>query len=197
MNKAIQNRAIFHDTKVYFDMDGTLAEWRPAASMEELLTPGYFASLAPHKHVVALAKDLLMLGYPVAILSAVLGPQQEREKREWLMREFGDLLSELTVVFVPCGANKSRYVDARGAVLLDDHSPNLWQWHAAEGIAIKAINQINGSGKSGKSWRGARIDALSPVPVSSFLALINASRVRVFHAPIRMPKAICLEAPVK
>lgn len=156
-------------TKIYFDMDGTLAEWRPASSMEELLTPGYFASLAPHRHVVTLAK-------------------------EWLAREFGDLLSELTIVFVPCGANKSHYVDAQGCVLLDDHSPNLWQWYRAGGVAVKALNQINGSGRS---WKYARIDVLSPISVASFLALVHPANVRVAHAPIRMPRAICLEAPVK
>ena len=181
--------------RFYFDMDGTLAEWRPAKSLGYLFVPGYFESLAPQEHVVRLAKQLVCTGHSVCILSAVLGPQQESEKRAWLQREFGDLLSEIHVVFVPCGANKSKYVVVdRDAVLLDDHSPNLWQWYHAGGVEIKAINNINGSGKS---WRGSRVDALSPIPVTAFLALTALTAAKPINASMNVPKTVMLEAHKK
>lgn len=159
----------------YFDMDGTLAEWKCIKDISVLYMPGYFLDLRPQEHVVKLLLDVLDAGYPVSVLSACLGPQQESEKRIWLGRVFGDRRPEIPAIFVPNGANKSKYVNVTNeTVLIDDHSPNLVQWSNANGgIGIKLLNEFNGSGRN---WKGPRIDSSKPIPLSEVLAIARATR---------------------
>lgn len=151
----------------YFDMDGTLCEWKPTKDLSVLYMPGYFLNLRPQENVVKLLTDLLDAGYKVSVLSAVLGPQQEAEKRIWLGRVFGERRPEIPAIFVPCGGNKSKYVSVSSeTILIDDHSPNLVQWVNAGGNGIKVLNGFNGSGKN---WKGERIDSAAPILVSEVI----------------------------
>lgn len=130
--------------KYFFDMDGTLCEFRIDARLDDLYKKGYFLSLKEHPNVVILLKNLIANGEEVYILSAVLGAQQEYEKRQWI-REHDIVLPEEHLLFVPCGSNKAERVKVDGtSVLVDDHTPNLLDWKAAGGIGVKVLTGING-----------------------------------------------------
>lgn len=59
--------------RVFFDMDGTLAEWKAAKEPEDLYEKDYFLSLKPYQSVVEAAWKLYESGEAeVFILSAVL-----------------------------------------------------------------------------------------------------------------------------
>ena len=44
--------------RLFIDMDGTLAVWKPAACFEDLLQPGYFRDLPPYQTVLDAVKIL-------------------------------------------------------------------------------------------------------------------------------------------
>lgn len=59
--------------RLFVDMDGTLAEFHPVHSMEELHAKGYFAGLPPQQNVVEAVRILNAdTDVEVYILSAVL-----------------------------------------------------------------------------------------------------------------------------
>lgn len=116
---------------VFFDLDGTLAEWKEIQlnlSEEEqtdlkviqaklrqiLLTPGYFKDLAPYQNVVTFANML-------------------ESKAELYIEDF----------IQPDDIN----------ILIDDHTPNLMAWEklASNNIAIKLMNPVNGINGT---WKG-------------------------------------------
>ena len=163
----------------YFDMDGTLCEWKPCEDLSVLYKPGYFLGLKRQEHVVSLLCELLDRGYPCTVLSAVLGEVQEAEKRIWLGRVFGDRRPEIPAIFVPNGSNKSHYVSVNEeTVLLDDHSPNLTKWKAAGGTGNKVLNGFNGSGRT---WQEGRADARGRISVEEVLQLAKAGKTAVSY----------------
>ena len=46
------------NTRLFIDMDGTLAVWKQAACFEDLLQPGYFRDLPPYQTVLDAVKIL-------------------------------------------------------------------------------------------------------------------------------------------
>ena len=73
--------------RVFFDMDGTLAEWKAAKEPEDLYEKDYFLSLKPYQSVVEAAWKLYESGEAeVFILSAVLDDSRYAisEKDAWL-----------------------------------------------------------------------------------------------------------------
>ena len=38
-------------TRLFVDMDGTLAEWQEGTPLEEVCAPGYFAQLPPNENM--------------------------------------------------------------------------------------------------------------------------------------------------
>ena len=63
-----------HKQRLYVDMDGTLTEFLPQASMEPLYQQGYFRNLPPHSNVVAAVRSLIChhTEIEVFVLSAYL-----------------------------------------------------------------------------------------------------------------------------
>lgn len=150
--------------RLFVDMDGTLAEWRPSKSLEELCEDGYFRSLHPYTNVVHAVRKIIKEHsdlVEVFILSAYLTDSKSAlsDKNAWL-----DLyLPEIDAahrVFTPCGTDKSKAVP--GGIkdtdrLLDDYTVNLFDW-CPPGFGIKLLNGIN---DTHKSWPGVRIDKKS------------------------------------
>lgn len=132
-------------------MDGTVAEWRTAATMDELNQPGYFRSLAPTE--VAKVAEQFAKEYPenVFILSAVLTDDSKTEKSAWCDEHIPHVLSSHRL-YVPYGSNKADFICELfrqeclnlDDILIDDHTPNLIEWRKAGGTAIKWLNGING-----------------------------------------------------
>lgn len=139
--------------KIFIDMDGTLAEFKPCDTLEKLYEEGYFRNLKPQMSVVEAAKELIASEeFDVYVLSAVFTDSKYalKEKNEWLDEYLPEIPPEKRI-FPPCGEDKKKYVDMKeGDLLLDDYTKNLLDWEPP-GTAIKLLNGIN---HSNESWDG-------------------------------------------
>lgn len=133
--------------RLFVDMDGTLAVFRPVDTMETLYEPGYFLNLDPLRNVVDAVKRLIQRReVEVYILSAVLrdSPCALTEKNKWLDKYLPEI-DTARRLFLPCGENKSAHIPGglrADDFLLDDYTRNLVLWRPpAHGI--KLLNGIN------------------------------------------------------
>lgn len=142
--------------RIFFDMDGVLAIWNTAASIEETAEKGYFAKREKEYRAVELVKMLVGCGYDVNILSSVYRDgHSANDKKEWL-KTAG--LSELNRIFVPYGEKKREYIEKEKnevCFLIDDFTKNLKEFEEGEGCyGIKFFNGINGTHGT---WNGFAI----------------------------------------
>lgn len=145
--------------RLFIDMDGTLAEFKPTKKLEDLYEQGYFINLKPFSEVVEAVKQLYLEdnNIEVFILSAVLSDSQYalQEKQEWLDQYLPEIDSDHRV-FCACGTDKKLAVPDGIRVndfLLDDYTANLKDWEPPA-IGIKILNGIN---DTNKSWQGERV----------------------------------------
>lgn len=148
---------------VFFDMDGTLTEWREIADEAELYRRNYFLSLRPNEDVIESARKLSEAGEAVYILSCVLtdSPYAKEEKEAWL-RKYAPFIPEEHWLFVPFGTSKPRFLTERlgipaltsNEILVDDYSANLRDWTENHGLAVKLMNGKNGTKGT---WQGLRV----------------------------------------
>lgn len=153
------------NTRLFIDMDGTLAVWKQATCFEDLLQPGYFRDLPPYQTVLDAVKILCTTKpeLDVYALSAYIPENQYAvsEKNAWLDAYLPEIDSEHRI-FVACGSSKARAAAKRlktpcidnSFVLLDDYSVNLHEWKANRGSCIKLRNGINGNGGT---WKGESV----------------------------------------
>ena len=122
------------DMRVFFDQDGTLAEFR-YVPLEELYVPGYFLSLGAHRNVISAMKLLMdMPGTEVYALTSVLKdhPTARDEKLKWF-KKYTPFLPEERIIFSSCGRKKADYVkdlDITKDILVDDFGENIRSWPA-------------------------------------------------------------------
>jgi 5'(3')-deoxyribonucleotidase len=136
--------------KMFFDLDGTLTEWKSASAYEDLLKKGYFRNLQP-LNSVAVVKLLSKWSEHIYILSAVMEESlyAASEKMEWV-REYLPEIPEDHILFSTDGKSKREFVKnyfgevSKSDLLIDDYSINLDDW-AKEGTPVKFLNGINGS----------------------------------------------------
>ena len=142
-------------TRVFFDMDGVLAEYR-YVPYGEMLKKGYFGKLAPQEEAVEALK--ILAGDPrieLYTLSAVIreNPYALAEKKSWLKEQLGSSLGSVVSIFPYCGESKASAVPGGirpTDILIDDYNANLRDW-AESAVAIKYLNGINN--RHG-SWKG-------------------------------------------
>jgi len=131
-------------TRIFFDMDGVLATWNAAASIEEVASPGYFSSLKPMENVCECCNYLCQnKDVVVYILSSAFNDNHSiKEKIVWAMKH--TLIDVERMIFVPYGSSKNTVLADcyETDVLIDDYTRNLEEWH---GKAIKLYNGINGT----------------------------------------------------
>ncbi len=143
--------------RIFIDMDGVLATFHPEKSLEEISSPGYFASLEPQQNVVDAIRYIVRNAKDdtrLYILSSVLNDRAANEKMDWLKYYLPELSDQNSMLMVPYGENKSAFVKTitgevkEDDILLDDFTKNLKSWH---GVGIKLLNPIN---NTKKSWQG-------------------------------------------
>lgn len=152
---------------LYFDLDGTMAEWRAAANFSDLLKKGYFRTLAPTEVANYANKLVGNANADVYSLSAYITESfAHDEKNEW-MDEYTPNIDHEHRIFVPNGLCKADFVIealnrplTKNDVLIDDHTPNLISWEEAGGMAIKWLNGINGIGGTFEGLRTDDLDEL-------------------------------------
>lgn len=137
-------------SRLFVDMDGTLAKFQTVETLEMLYEKGYFLNLEPLHNVLAAIRKIVQ-EHPekqVYIMSSVLSDSSYalQEKNEWLDRYLPEIDMEHRI-FPPCGKNKLDYVPEGirpTDCLLDDYTVNLNAWEPpAKGIKI--MNGINGT----------------------------------------------------
>jgi 5'(3')-deoxyribonucleotidase len=137
-----------HEKRLFVDMDGTLAVFKPVDELETLYEQGYFLNLQPQENVVEAIREIITK-HPeieVNILSAYLSDSEYAlaEKNKWLDRYLPEIDSKHRI-FVPCGTDKKdgiRNGVRKDDFLLDDYTKNLNEWQPpARGI--KLLNGIN------------------------------------------------------
>ncbi|MFV0599258.1 MAG: 5' nucleotidase, NT5C type [Bacteroidales bacterium] len=147
--------------RIYIDMDGTVAQWNPTASFEELHEKGYFENLKPINTMVRSLQELSQReDVELFILTSYLPESKyaKEEKKAWLDKNM-PFIREENKIYVKYGNDKSTYV--RGGVsendyLIDDYTKNLEEWDRSGGSAIKVLNGIN---HTHGTWKGQKINA--------------------------------------
>lgn len=163
---------------LYVDLDGTLAVWRQASSIEELYEAGYYADLPEHSNV-ADAIRIIMRERPditVRTMSAYFTDSAFalRDKHTFIDRVLPALPAD-NRIFVPYGKNKADYI-APGdkQILLDDYTRNLMQWRESGYSGIKLITDIN---HTRGTWDGPFVDfSWAPETIASKIVSIIDSQ---------------------
>ena len=161
--------------RIFFDMDGTLAEWRNIKLRIDryedkdlvldklnalLMTEGYFKSLKPHDNVIKLAKLAYDEGFDVRICTCFMkkdgyGPREE--KIEWV-KEHMPWFPVQNIIFVPDGESKASYVPGgvrKTDILVDDYTFNLYRF--MDGTNGNCIKMLNGVNDTKKTWSGSTL----------------------------------------
>lgn len=144
--------------RLFVDMDGTLAVFKPVDEMETLYEEGYFLNLTPQENVVEAIREIALY-YPdieVNILSAYLTDSKYalQEKNEWLDKHLPEIDQDHRV-FVPCGTDKKEGIKGirSNDFLLDDYTKNLNEWQPP----ARGIKLLNGINHTRGSWPHDRI----------------------------------------
>ena len=146
--------------KVYFDIDGTIAEFDKTASIEKVASPGYFRSVVAMKKVIEMI-NLLSQRDDVEVYTSSSVFQDDHsiaDKTYWLSKWVKDIPPERQI-YCPYGSPKSSIIQNKkdSDILIDDFTDNLLEWH---GVGVKMYNGINGT--KGR-WNGFSLHAnMSP-----------------------------------
>lgn len=144
--------------RLILDFDGTLVEFQQLKSLEELMTPGYFANLFVFENVISAIQDFHKQ-YPeveIVIASKVLldAPHIPGDKDKIIDKHLSFIKKE-NRIYIPYFDNKSDYFEiTKEDYLLDDYTDNLIEFEEAGGHGIKLLNGINNT--NGR-WKGHRI----------------------------------------
>lgn len=147
--------------RVYFDLDGTLAEWKAVATTLELQQKDYFFRLKPTNLVPFVNQLKKRRDIETMTLSQYLPDTYALEDKNRWCDVYTPGIDLEHRIFVPCGIGKTEFIQetlrrplSEDDILVDDYSKNLTEWCAAGGTAIKWLNGINGNGGT---FQGLRI----------------------------------------
>jgi hypothetical protein len=168
--------------RLFVDLDGTLAIFKPVDTIETLYKKGYFLNLQPISNVVQAIKEIIHSHPEIEVntLSAYLSDSQYAldEKNQWLDNNIPEITQEHRL-FVPCGTDKKDFIKdgvRNTDFLLDDYTENLALWEPpARGI--KLLNGINSTHGTWVSDR-LRFDK-SPAELATNIVSIVLGRDRI------------------
>lgn len=185
--------------RLFVDMDGTLAEFKPVDTLETLYEKDYFLNLKPNENVVGAVKQLIAKNdIDVYILSAYLSDSSYalNEKNAWLDKYLPELLHEKRL-FVPCGTDKSVAVPGhikQNDYLLDDYTKNLSEWEPP----AKGIKLINGINHTNGTWQGDKIQFThSPEEISNMISMVMKDEAHFYEDKIVTESVTKADVPDK
>lgn len=173
------------NTRLFIDMDGTLAVWKQATYFEDLLQPGYFRDLPPYQTVLDAVKILCTTKpeLDVYALSAYIPENQYAvsEKNAWLNAYLPEIDSEHRI-FVACGSSKARAAANRlktpcidnSFVLLDDYSVNLHEWKANRAAALSSATASTATAGPGKV--NLSLDSIPPKTLQTVFGVSSKNK---------------------
>lgn len=145
--------------RLFVDIDGTLAEFKPVDTLETLYEKDYFRNLKPLDNVVNAIK-IMKEKYPdveVYTLSAYLTDSKYalEEKNAWLDQHLPEI-DRSHRIYCPCGSDKKDYIP--GGIqptdhLMDDYTSNLLSWEPP----ARGIKLLNGINHTKGTWLNTRI----------------------------------------
>lgn len=164
--------------RVFFDMDGVLAQWQDGTPFEVVCSPGYFKNLPTEQNVLNAFRLLAAEeSIDLHILSAVLPEAHNTaEKQEWLQNKLGGVVKQENIHFVPVTARKSEVLGGitKEDILIDDYSKNIQEWQEDGGIAVKMFNSSNG--RSGKYYGAYTCTWLDPKQIAEdIMSVVSAA----------------------
>jgi 5'(3')-deoxyribonucleotidase len=158
MNEDIHTMDVMKQ-RLFIDMDGTLAVFKPVDTLEVLYEKGYFENLEPIPFTIQAAKIIMQYhsDIEVYILSAYLSDSDFAlmEKNNWLDKNLPEMPEERRI-FSPCGEDKKMYIPdgiRPTDYLLDDYTKNLMQWQPP----ARGIKLLNGINHTRETWAHDRI----------------------------------------
>lgn len=161
------------DTKIFLDLDGTLAKFNVRNALKRFDNEkGFFAKLGAYKgieHINNMANE-----YNLYIISASPNEQADIDKMTWLNKYLPNIKKK-NIVLCRLGENKAKIIKKalnididNKCVLLDDYTHNLEQWQKSGGIGIKRLTSVadNSTGK----WKGATLKYLKDLHIAVWFA---------------------------
>ncbi len=80
--------------------------------------------------------------FEISFLSHINSLNEGRVKVRYLRRHF----KNITIILVPIGMSKTKMINSKDAILIDDYSGNLREWIEAGGIAIRFSKTLDSKG---------------------------------------------------
>lgn len=146
--------------RLFVDIDGTLAVFKPVDTLETLYEEGYFLNLPPHENVIDAVKNIMKdnSDIEVFIMSSVLTDSKYAlaEKNAWIDKYLPEI-DKAHRVFPPCGEDKKAYIPdgvRETDFLLDDYTHNLTLWQPP----ARGIKLLNGINHTKETWQYDRLD---------------------------------------
>lgn len=133
--------------KIFFDLDGTLADFEGSGGISKMWKKGFFQNLVPYPNGLEIVKSLYDAGHEIFVLSACINSKYcKAEKMEWIGKYLPFVKNE-NIHLIPTGSSKAEYAESlygkldKNCILFDDYKTNLYEWRNAGGSAIKCGKQ--------------------------------------------------------
>lgn len=133
--------------RIFFDLDGTLANFEGSGGLANMWKKGFFQNLEAYPNGLEMAENLQKKGNEVFVLSACINSKYcKSEKMEWIAKNLPFIPKE-NIYLIPTGESKAEYIESlygkidKNYVLFDDYKVNLLEWKKLGGTAIKCGSQ--------------------------------------------------------
>lgn len=129
--------------KIFFDLDGTLADFEGSGGVDKMRQEGFFRNLKPYPRGLEIVKALYDAGYDIHILSTcIMTSYCKPEKKAWV-NQYLPFIKDSNIILISGEETKAYEAGLiygklnKDFILFDDYKVNLLEWIRAGGTAIK------------------------------------------------------------